>query len=331
MPKSSGLFGRRRRSTDINLIAANVRRSAARRAWIAFWVTLLAGWLLAAVITAQFTGIGLAIGLGLAVALVTAVHVGVLVLVWPVLRIIWHWLPEITLGGLLSAAISGVGHFVHGAGAVAIVAAAVGVLFVWPPLRRWIVAVCWCQISRHRLRVCFREFLPTDRDGSLPLILWATPTPVGERVWVWLRSGLSLDEIEGRLPKLAVACWARSVQTAPGGRGTYAAYVRFDIKRRHSFDEPITSPLTGLLGDLLDRIPGRNRNTEPVTAGADLTALDLPQVTPDMVTIPDPRRDKTGPGNAANGRPVKATTRPSSPGQASTASGDTGEDVTDWI
>ena len=56
---------------------------------------------------------------------------------------------------------------------------------------RHIIAVAWCLIVRHRIRTCFAQFIISNQSGSLPLILWARPTPVGERVWVWLRTGLS--------------------------------------------------------------------------------------------------------------------------------------------
>jgi hypothetical protein len=46
------------------------------------------------------------------------------------------------------------------------------------PVRAWIYQVIWCLITRHRLRTCFSEFIITNRTGSLPLILWARPTPV---------------------------------------------------------------------------------------------------------------------------------------------------------
>src|SRR5260221_11566993 len=74
-----------------------------------------------------------------------------------------------------------------------IVAAAAGIPAALRPVRRRLLALCWCLITRHRLRTCFSEFIITNRYGSLPLILWAQPTAVGERIWIWLRPGLALQ------------------------------------------------------------------------------------------------------------------------------------------
>ena len=76
------------------------------------------------------------------------------------------------------------------------------------PVRSRIHQALWCLVTRHRIRACFSEFIITNRTGSLPVILRARPTPVGERVWIWLRPGLSLDDLLDRLDKIAVACWA---------------------------------------------------------------------------------------------------------------------------
>ena len=104
----------------------------------------------------------------------------------------------------------------------------------------------WCLITRHRIRTCFSEFIITNRTGSLPLILWAMPTPVGERVWIWLRPGLSLDDLLNRLDKIAVACWATAA-TAEAASPANAAFVRLDIKRRDALTGTITSPLLDMI------------------------------------------------------------------------------------
>ena len=66
----------------------------------------------------------------------------------------------------------------------------------------------WCLITRHRIRTCFAEFIITNRTGSLPFLLLTIPTSVGERLWIWLRPGLALSDIQDRLDLIAVACWA---------------------------------------------------------------------------------------------------------------------------
>ena len=324
MSKGTFFGGRRGRSSDVNVINPAFRRSTTRRAKVAFLVTLCSGWLLAAVVASQVVSNGvLAAFVGLVVAFACAFVVGVAVLVWPVLRVVWHWLAESIVGLVLAGAVLAVGQVVHGLVAVAIVAASVGGLFVWSPLRHRISAVLWCAVSRHRLRVCFAEFLPTDRSGSLPFILLARPTPVGERVWVWLRPGLAGGEFDDtRLAKMAVTCWARSVQVCPGGKGKYAAYLQFDIKRRNSFDQPIPSPLTEAVSSFLGRIPGRSRGVSAAMSGADVTALDLTDVPAQAVNT-----------NTAGPRPTARADKPARKDTPAPVVAGAGEqdDVTDWI
>src|SRR5215472_10293069 len=149
-----------------------------------------------------------------------------------------RWHPIIAL---LAGIICG---YILGAAAGVIVAA-------WPVLR----AIWWWApetiltgslVSRHRIRTCFSEFIITNRTGSLPLILWARPTPVGERVWIWLRPGLSLDDLHDRLDKIAVTCWATAA-LADAASASNAAFVRLDIKRRDVLTGTITSPLLDLI------------------------------------------------------------------------------------
>jgi hypothetical protein len=114
------------------------------------------------------------------------------------------------------------------------------------------------------------------------------PTPVGERIWIWLRPGLSLDDLTDRLDKIAVACWATAALAETASSGN-AAFVRLDIKRRDALTGTITSPL-------LDMIKSGNtpalRDPVPIP-----TALDLPQVTasevipvkPTPIRRPDPK------------------------------------------
>ena len=52
------------------------------------------------------------------------------------------------------------------------------------PVRRRLYRVGLVPDHPAPIRTCFAEFIITNRTGSLPLILWAIPTPVGERVWI---------------------------------------------------------------------------------------------------------------------------------------------------
>ena len=122
----------------------------------------------------------------------------------------------------------------------------VGVPAAITPVRTRINALTWCLVTRHRIRTCFSEFIITNRTGSLPLILWARPTPAGERVWIWLRPGLALDDLLDRLDKIAVACWATAAVAEAASRSN-AAFIRLDIKRRDVLTGTIPSPLLDMI------------------------------------------------------------------------------------
>src|SRR5262249_31090781 len=66
--------------------------------------------------------------------------------------------------------------------------------------------------------------------------------------WVWLRPGLCLADLDQRLDKLAVACWANQVRAVRASR-TYAALVRVDITRRNPLAAEVDSPLVELVPD----------------------------------------------------------------------------------
>ena len=142
-----------------------------------------------------------------------------------------------------------------------------------PRLRRRVRAWVWCAVVRHRLRLSFAAFLRSRNRihvrGAQPLILLARPTPAGERVWVWLRPGLDLEELENNTGRLAVACWASSVRVVCSSP-RHAALVRVDITRR--------DPLIGLVGSpLAEMVPPAPDRPEP-TGGDPFGGLDLDQV-----------------------------------------------------
>ena len=185
----------------------------------------------------------------------------------------------------------------------------VGVPAAIKPVRIRLHQVLWCIITRHRIRTCFSEFIITNRTGSLPLILWARPTPVGERVWIWLRPGLALEDLLDRLDKIAVACWASNAVAEAASRSN-AAFVRMDIKRRDVLTGTITSPLLDLIKS---GTPATERDPVEVP-----TALDLPQVSASEVTPSKPVRIP---------RPDRKTPAPADTASAPVLS----EDISDWV
>jgi hypothetical protein len=325
MPKSSrpGPFGQR--GGTVTVIEQPVLRSYMRKAKFAFYVLWAAVGLLTATILAgpwqhRFGPAGggiLAFLAGGVTGLIIAAIIASIVAAWPVIRVIWWWLPELSLsGGLITGWIELSSHTDLAARLTA-VAVFAGVPAAVSPVRRRLDALAWCQISRHRIRTCFNEFIITNRDGSLPLILGARPTPAGTRLWIFLRPGLSLADIQDRADKIAAACWASTV-IADQASGSNSALVRIDIKRRDPLTGTIASPLKTVIGD---HIPGRKPAPAPVPA-----ALDLTDVTAADVTTPA----KTG---TATGN-VKRPQWPNLPARndAAASAGKTdGEELSDWI
>ncbi len=300
-------FGRRTGGT-VTVLDARVHRSSARTARVAFILTAVVVALVTATVASDRMHPILALLLGIALGALVGAPVWLLVRIWPVLRVIWWWTPEITLA--LTA--------VYGWTALAkatdlfvrlLVVAALAGVFAFRPVRRFVWSWLLCLFVRHRLRVCFAQFIITNRSGSLPFILWARPTPVGERVWVYLRPGLSLTYLQASAEKIAVACSAAHTVIERVAANN-AAYLRVDIKRREDLTDTVGSPLVGLVAP-----------TAPSVAGPVDTphALDLPQVA-------DPN---SKPAKSRTDVPAARTAGPV-PAPISVLSAD-GEDVTDWI
>ncbi|MGS2616578.1 hypothetical protein ACVCAH_18930 [Micromonospora sp. LZ34] len=293
----------------MTVIEAKVHRSSARRAKLAFILTAVIVGLLSAVVAASYWHPIVALIVGALIGVPTGAAAWLLVRVWPVIRLLWWWSLETLLAVLLLTCWVQLANHTPTVVTLLVVALVVGVPAAIPAIRRRVVAWTWCLIVRHRLRVCFAQFIIANQSGSLPLILWARPTPVGERVWVYLRPGLSAKDLESRLDKIAVTCHASTVLIERASENN-AAYLRFDIKRREVLTATVGSPLV----DVIDP-------TAPVSASpmSVPTALDLP----DVITL-------TTQGKPASKKPAPATTANGSKPAASSASPDT-DDVSDWI
>ncbi|MEV0427910.1 hypothetical protein [Micromonospora sp. NPDC050495] len=294
----------------MTVIEAKVHRSSARNAKVAFILTAIVVGVLAAVVAAAYWHPIVALFVGALIGVPTGAVAWLLVRIWPVLRLVWWWATEIVLAaGLLTAWVQLAGH-APTVVTLLVVALVVGVPAAVPVIRRQVIAWAWCLIVRHRLRVCFAQFIIANQSGSLPLILWARPTPVGERVWVYLRPGLSAKDLEGRLDKIAVTCHASTVLIERAADNN-AAYLRFDIKRREVLTAHVGSPLV----DAIDR--NAPVSASPLTVP---TALDLPDVDAPTITLPTQGKPaRKPPATTANG---------SKPAASSSAPED---DVSDWI
>jgi hypothetical protein len=286
MPKSNGRTSFGRGSGTVTVIDEPVRRSYAQKAQIVFWVTLVVVGLLSAVVLASKLEPILALIAGVIIGLVVAGILASITAAWPVIRTIWWWLPELAAAsGLLIGWFELASH----TGLILrliIVVAITGITAGIRPVRRLLSAVTWCLISRHRIRTCFSEFIITNRNGSLPLVLAARPTPAGERLWIWLRPGLSLPDVQDRADKIAAACWATSV-IADTGSASNSALVRIDIKRRDPLTGRILSPLMAMTGGI---IPRRSDTIPPVGLDlTDITSADVTAIKPGKNTDRAPR------------------------------------------
>jgi uncharacterized membrane protein YeaQ/YmgE (transglycosylase-associated protein family) len=285
----SRLFGGR---TEVAIIEAPTARTSRRRAGIAFWVLMGVVGLLTGVIASSYVPPVAGFLLGALVGAVCGAVAFLLVVSWPVLRVFWHWLPELGLTVLLLWGWSALMDAANVAVSLLVVAVVVGVPAAVRPLRRQVVGWCWCLVVRHRLRVCFAASVKTRARAAYPFILFARPTPAGERVWVWLRGGLSLRtfEDEGQVQMLAVECWASEVRIARGS-SRYAALVRFDVTRRDPLRDTVVSPLP-------DYLPDDFEGDAPVSPATVPAGLDLDEVLDDTDPVVKPLRRKPRNGSA---------------------------------
>jgi hypothetical protein len=309
MPKSTRSSGGKRGGT-ITVIDARMLRSSARNARLAFWITSIVVALLTMTVAADKMHPIIAALLGAVIGATVGGIAWALFRIWPVIRLLWWWTPEIIFGLTTVYGWTALARHTNLIVRLAVVALVVGVPAAVPYLRHRIAALVWCLIVRHRLRTCFTQFIIANRSGTLPLVLWARPTPVGERVWLYLRTGFALSDLEARLDKIAVACHASIVIAERASEGN-AAYLRLDIKRREVLTATVGSPLV----DLVDpNTPATQRTVTDIP-----TALDLP----DVVAEAEAAARQAAANAPVNGRkPAPA---------ASPANSEPTDDISDWI
>lgn len=267
-----GPFGSR--SVDVvSLVDAPVSQSYARKARVAFYAVAAGGGIVAATVLSAVLPVVQAVALGVVVGGVVGLVVAVLVRVWPVLRVLWWWLPEIAATLLLLQGSGVLSRATAPWVSVTVLLLGIGLVAAIGPARRFVVAWVLCAVVRHRLRLAFAEVIRSANRKApalLPLILIARPTPAGERVWLWLRPGLSLDALEGHSDRLAVSCWASEVRLCRAST-RYAALLRVDVSRR--------DPLTGTVASsLVDLLPGWVTVPAPVSPAMPPAGLDLDDV-----------------------------------------------------
>lgn len=91
----------------------------------------------------------------------------------------------------------------------------------------------WAVTSRHRIYKCMYETRTMTPNGTMPYLIWASPSPVGERIRVWLPAGLSVSDLASITEALASACYATEARTEVNRRWTHL--VTIIIVRRDPF------------------------------------------------------------------------------------------------
>ena len=274
----------------VTLVETPVSQWYVRRARVTVWVAGLATDAAVTAALSVFCPLLLAVALGALAGVVCGVAAGVLVRIWPVLRVLWWWSIEITAAVFVVGGPVVLAHVT--AWQVALVAAvlvAVACVAI-ARVRRFLVAVSWCLVVRHRLRLCFAGIVRSSggvRPGVLPLVLWARPTPAGERVWLWLRPGLELADLDDKTGRIAVAIPAKQVRVVAASE-RFAALIRVDVGRRDPLAVRIDSPLALLIPSLrkTNENAKDNENKVPVSA--------VPLVGLDLADIPEPAPEPRG-------------------------------------
>ena len=265
----------------VTIVEPPVSQWYARRAGVAALVVGLASGVLVIAVLSVFRPLWSAVLLGVVAGVVFALLAAMLVRVWPVLRELWWWSFEITTAVLVAGGWVALAHVTTWWIALAVVLGVVAACLVPRRARRFVWAWSWCLVVRHRLRLCFATLVRSQvrvtggRPAALPLLLWARPTPAGERVWLWLRPGLSLPDLEkeDRLAGVAVACWAKQVRAVAASE-RYAAFLRVDIARRDPLAGRVDSPLA-LLVPSLRSTPDADVPVSPVVPPVGLELADV--------------------------------------------------------
>jgi hypothetical protein len=210
-----------------------------------------------------------------------------------------------------------------------ILVALIVVIAVVPVSRRFVIRRVWCVFSRHRVRKCFVQSRVMTHEGLLPLFMWTRPTPVGDRLWLWLRPGLSGRDIEAVADRIAAACWASTARVKVSAKR--AAIVSVEVIRRDplAHSGQLHSPLLqGVARAHVDTdahvVPLPDRSMViPASPVHSATSLDDPPVTVD-------------PAPATRGGAMKRTsTRTPAPADESSSVaavvGWSGKDVSDYV
>jgi hypothetical protein len=207
-----------------------------------------------------------------------------------------------------------------------VLATTITVILAAPVSRRFVTRRFWCVFSRHRVRKCFVQSRVMTHEGLLPLFMWTRPTPVGERLWLWLRPGLSSRDIDNVTDRIAAACWAASARVKVSPKR--AAVVSVEVIRRDPLatSGQISSPLlagaqAAHFESDAEIIPLPDRST--VTPLSTVQGHSVPGDAPSVDPVPTTR----------GGTTKRTSTRTAPPVEPSAADvlGWSGKDVSDYV
>ena len=160
------------------------------------------------------------------------------------LVVIWRWRWELALAlGLPAAAIA----IARGLGIVwllATIIAAVVIFGLWPAGRRLLIKRAWCVITPHRLRTGCAHSWIQSRSGKLPIILFTSPQPFGERVLLWCVAGVTAEDLIAAKDLLIAACWASDMRISRSERHAHLVIVDVIRHRQASPPDPETERMS---------------------------------------------------------------------------------------
>jgi hypothetical protein len=266
----------------VTLVEAPVSQWYIKRARLTFICVSLFCWAAVSAVVSAFMALWMAVALGLVVGAALGMVSAVLVRVWPVLRVLWWWSLEITAVAVVVTAVALLVRVWPWWGALIALVVPVAGALLSARVRQFVSAWSWCVVDRHRLRLCFTQLVRATSQGNsrplqVPLMLWARPTLAGERVWVWLRPGLSLDDLDGKTGRIAVACLGASQVRVARAREHLSALIRIDVTRRDPLTGLVPSPLAALLGGA-DADENADVPVSPAVPWVGLDLADVPEV-----------------------------------------------------
>jgi hypothetical protein len=160
----------------------------------------------------------------------------------------WRWRYELILGVGLPVTLFLLGGLPVMLGTLTVIAVLTSAALSWAPARRCLIARVWCVITPHRIRKGCAQAWIHSREGKIPIVLFTTPQPFGERVHLWCRAGTSAADFISAQPLLTSACWARDIRVYTSER--FAQLIALDVIRRLPPGQPGGTGLGSLPGQM---------------------------------------------------------------------------------